>query len=401
MPSKLKVKLKLPQLSLDPGTRDSEPQHQPSSCRESTGHGRSMAAPVRHDSAVDVLALAEVNHEGDQTVPDCVIYADEQFAAVHATATSLVDTQVPDISSCGLGPVFIGSVKAFWNTAWLKANHVTHVLNCAGKLDKAFGPRQHEGLRRAFEAGICVMTLPWRDHCFTDIQPLLPTALQFIARARQGGGGCLVHCAAGRSRSATVVVAYDMLMRNCSLSQSLARMVKRHKTTQPNPGFVEQLRELSGRACRAAEPSASAQSSPQTGFAEAQHSCAAQGAACSPQAAQHAAGSCASSDSGGEDVVAVDVESAFGSTSPRSSELTETAVESAAQRQARESWSQLAAQLAALEAPMLNVPFSPSPIPPDVRLQTPRSAKERFALAGGSSSTASAAQQAASQAETS
>jgi len=378
MPPKSKSKLKLLQLNIEPAGRIAEPEHQPTSCRENAGHGKSLATTVRHDSAVDVLALAAVNHEGDQSVPSCVLHSDERCADFSETTTKSSD----DTFTHRLGTVYIGSVKAFWNTAWLKSNHVTHVLNCAGKLDKAFGPRQQEAMERAVHAGMKVMTLPWRDHCFMDIQPLLPTALRFISQARRTGGGCLVHCAAGRSRSATVVIAYDMLLRGCSVSDSVSRMLKRHKTTQPNPGFLEQLHEISGWPEESiALAAASAESAAQTGFGAASLKplpAASHAHEAKEQSSPARTDSSASDSDDDDDVcdaVPVSADAVF-AVAPAAPSLSQE------QLDAKLRWQQLAAELAQLENASDSAAFLSSPVPDSVQLYTPRSTRERFEAAG-------------------
>ncbi|EHB17498.1 Dual specificity phosphatase DUPD1 [Heterocephalus glaber] len=53
----------------------------------------------------------------------------------------------------------------------------------------------------------------------------------------------LVHCAMGRSRSATLVLAYLMIHRNMTLVDAI-QQVARNRCVLPNRGFLKQLREL-------------------------------------------------------------------------------------------------------------------------------------------------------------
>ena len=56
-------------------------------------------------------------------------------------------------------------------------------------------------------------------------------------------GGCLVHCQAGVSRSATVVISYLMYAKKAPLRSAFAHLRKIRPVVCPNPGFVKQLQE--------------------------------------------------------------------------------------------------------------------------------------------------------------
>ena len=68
--------------------------------------------------------------------------------------------------------------------------------------------------------------------------------MQFVDAARLGGGRTLIACAAGVSRSTTLVIAY--LLKREALSLPLAyTMVKSVRPiVQPNFGFIRQLVEF-------------------------------------------------------------------------------------------------------------------------------------------------------------
>ena len=53
----------------------------------------------------------------------------------------------------------------------------------------------------------------------------------------------LVHCVMGRSRSATLVLAYLMIQKRMRLVEAIDQ-VKRRRRILPNWGFLKQLREL-------------------------------------------------------------------------------------------------------------------------------------------------------------
>ena len=122
--------------------------------------------------------------------------------------------------------------------------------------------------------GVKFLRLGWADN---GSQPLwkdqkwdqLVEAVDFIHSARQAGANVVVHCAQGKSRSATVVVAYLMAAnpeplqvgaaltmirqrRPCAgttlLYMSLharARVLTDPPNVEPNDGFMQQLQEFS------------------------------------------------------------------------------------------------------------------------------------------------------------
>ncbi|RMY13015.1 hypothetical protein D0867_07589 [Hortaea werneckii] len=58
---------------------------------------------------------------------------------------------------------------------------------------------------------------------------------------KEGGGGVFVHCAMGKSRSATVCCAYLMWKYNLPPQEALRWVCEGRAVCSPNPGFMEQL----------------------------------------------------------------------------------------------------------------------------------------------------------------
>ncbi|GCC37997.1 dual specificity phosphatase 29-like [Chiloscyllium punctatum] len=69
-------------------------------------------------------------------------------------------------------------------------------------------------------------------------------AAQYIDNALSTPGAkLLVHCARGRSRSATLVLAYLMIYKNMTVVDAVQQVIK-HRCILPNRGFLKQLRAL-------------------------------------------------------------------------------------------------------------------------------------------------------------
>ena len=54
----------------------------------------------------------------------------------------------------------------------------------------------------------------------------------------------VIHCDQGKSRSGSIVIAWEMISKKLSYDEALAEVKKCRPLVQPNPAFVEVLREL-------------------------------------------------------------------------------------------------------------------------------------------------------------
>ena len=65
--------------------------------------------------------------------------------------------------------------------------------------------------------------------------------LKFIAKCLLDGGRVLVHCFAGKSRSATICAAYVMATEGWTLDEALKAIGDARPAAAPNHGFMTQL----------------------------------------------------------------------------------------------------------------------------------------------------------------
>lgn len=80
------------------------------------------------------------------------------------------------------------------------------------------------------------------DHAKQDILSHFNTSNDFIEKAlKDPCNKIYVHCVAGISRSATLVIAYIMKTRSMNFNEAFEMVSKKRKVVDPNEGFVRQL----------------------------------------------------------------------------------------------------------------------------------------------------------------
>ncbi|ERN12348.1 dual specificity protein phosphatase 1 [Amborella trichopoda] len=139
------------------------------------------------------------------------------------------DDNVP----CEIEPgLYLGSIGVAFNKDALKQRNITHILTVAKSLDPAY---PNEFICKKIEV---------LDNPDTNIEQYFDECISFIEDARKAGGGVLVHCFAGRSRSVTIIVAYLMKVRSMSLSDALDLVRSKRPQIAPNHGFLLQLQKF-------------------------------------------------------------------------------------------------------------------------------------------------------------
>ncbi|XP_059650015.1 dual specificity protein phosphatase 1-like [Cornus florida] len=128
--------------------------------------------------------------------------------------------------------LFLGSLAAANNKRVLKCLNVTHILTVASSM----APAHPDDFK--------YKTIEVLDREDIHIAQYFNECVEFIEEAKRTGGGVLVHCFVGRSRSVTIVVAYLMKKHGMSVSQALEHVKSRRPMASPNPGFMLQLQNF-------------------------------------------------------------------------------------------------------------------------------------------------------------
>jgi protein-tyrosine phosphatase len=130
-----------------------------------------------------------------------------------------------------LDGLWLGDQSAALDYEWLRHHHIEAIVNCTVNVPNIF------------DATLQYAKLHIWDSLAADILGHFESTHEFIATALKEKRRVLVHCASGRSRSATIVLAYMMQSKGLSLQQAIT-LVRERRQVGPNEYFMAQLRQL-------------------------------------------------------------------------------------------------------------------------------------------------------------
>lgn len=130
------------------------------------------------------------------------------------------------------GGLYIGGLHALYRKQeYFKQNKITHLISAldfdiyeAGR----FSEFKHIQIRLD-------------DDPNEDFIKYFSQTNEFIEDANANGGAVFVHCAMGKSRSATIVCAYLMYKFSVTPTEAIEQLREGRGVCDPNPGFWEQL----------------------------------------------------------------------------------------------------------------------------------------------------------------
>ena len=124
--------------------------------------------------------------------------------------------------------IFLGNIDGARNIQFLKKEKITHIISLAGKM---FTPIYDKNIIQ-FQKIIDI-----EDDMRENIIKYFKECFDIIEKADK----IFIHCMAGVSRSATIVISYLMWKEKKSLDEILKK-VKEKRFVSPNFGFMEQLK---------------------------------------------------------------------------------------------------------------------------------------------------------------
>eukprot|EP00879_Flechtneria_rotunda_P001519 GHRR01001676.1.p1 GENE.GHRR01001676.1~~GHRR01001676.1.p1 ORF type:complete len:332 (+),score=140.31 GHRR01001676.1:246-1241(+) len=133
--------------------------------------------------------------------------------------------------------LYIGSYMAERNLKSLRKAGITDILQVA------------QGLFPHHPLVFNYMNIQVQDSPSEDLVVYFSKCFEFINSAINKGGRVLVHCAAGVSRSATVVLGWLMAHHQMQLEAAVAYLKEIRPWVSPNFGFLKQLETYQGISC--------------------------------------------------------------------------------------------------------------------------------------------------------
>lgn len=134
--------------------------------------------------------------------------------------------------------VYLGSRLAALDEKWLKEHNITHILTIA------------IGMKPAFPKSFTYKVIKIKDHQNQNLLEHFDSTYNYIEKALASGtGNVLVHCQAGISRSASVMIAYLMKSRDLEYNEALSFITSKRSIVCPNLGFRYQLQLYEMMGC--------------------------------------------------------------------------------------------------------------------------------------------------------
>jgi protein-tyrosine phosphatase len=126
--------------------------------------------------------------------------------------------------------LYLGSIGAAMSKKNLQEQGITHILTVADNITPRFPD---------LFVYKCISLL---DTSESDLLTILPECFEFVDQACAQGGKVLLHCFAGKSRSASVAIAYVMKSTFVSLLDAFRLVREKRPCAMPNTGFMKQLK---------------------------------------------------------------------------------------------------------------------------------------------------------------
>uniref|UniRef100_A0A3B4UUR5 protein-tyrosine-phosphatase n=1 Tax=Seriola dumerili TaxID=41447 RepID=A0A3B4UUR5_SERDU len=181
------------------------------------------------------LALNSLNREQDEE--NSRMHLSLPLSSSLPASLSDESVMTPDAENAVVSPIlpflFLGNERDAQDLDLLLRLNIGYVVNVTTHL-----PLYH------VNSGLRYKRLPATDNSKQNLRQYFEEVFEFIEEAYQSGQGVLVHCQAGVSRSATIVIAYLMKHTLMTMTDAYKYVRSRRPVVSPNLNFMGQLLEF-------------------------------------------------------------------------------------------------------------------------------------------------------------
>lgn len=173
--------------------------------------------------------------------PVCRVKAVAKMAAKADVSADVAELFIDDFSTvehaCEIVPgLWLGDREAASDSEWLRSRSVAAIVNAAHNVPSPSDRFKHVARVKA------AYRLDMQDVLdFPSAGVAILTGAEMVHRHVAAGETVLVHCVAGISRSAAVVIAYLLLQRDMPLRDAVATVRRARPVAYPNVGFMAEL----------------------------------------------------------------------------------------------------------------------------------------------------------------
>ena len=127
--------------------------------------------------------------------------------------------------------LYLGNINSVYDKKTLKELGITNIISVLAGFDAPFPEDFNYLIINAL------------DNENTDLSKIFEDTNSFIEKAFENNEKILVHCMAGRSRSASVIIAYLIKTFGINAKTSISMLKNKRAIVQPNNSFIKQLND--------------------------------------------------------------------------------------------------------------------------------------------------------------
>jgi len=169
------------------------------------------------------------NKETFFTVETPVLTRDSMIVtpSLKSTTTESSSCYVPIPMTKVLPHLYLGTYDDANDELQLSANKITHILSLIGRKN-ILKTRQYK-------------QVPMHDYGRTNLKEVLEKVTKFVEEGQQDGHNLLIHCYGGQNRSATVVIALQIINQRKTLYNAHMELKRIRPIVQINVDYARQL----------------------------------------------------------------------------------------------------------------------------------------------------------------